>query len=233
MGNGPSLNQMDLNLFASEHVWISNRGYLLFDRVAWRPSFYVSVDRRVLPDIAGEVNQLVRANPRLTCFFPVQYGRQRLIEPCRNVYWYNELRPRNWDDRRETVSCDASIGVSEVRTVTVAALQLAVYLGFDPIYLIGCDTSYTVPQTVVYDDTARQCITSTRDDDPNHFDARYFGVGRKWHEPHADKMIVHYRHVRETYDPDGSRIFNATVGGRLEVFPRVEYTRVFANKKGR
>ncbi|MFP4435160.1 MAG: hypothetical protein ACLFTN_11920, partial [Phycisphaerae bacterium] len=33
-GNGPSLNEMDLEVFADEFVWGSNRAYLLYDRIS-------------------------------------------------------------------------------------------------------------------------------------------------------------------------------------------------------
>ena len=68
MGNGPSLNQMDLERFRSDYVWGANRCHLLYDRITWRHAFYVAVDRRVVPDIADEINQLVEAMPG-TCFF--------------------------------------------------------------------------------------------------------------------------------------------------------------------
>ena len=62
MGNGPSLNKMDLSLFKSEYVWASNRAYLLFDRIKWRPSYYVAVDKRVIPDNYEEINSITGAS---------------------------------------------------------------------------------------------------------------------------------------------------------------------------
>ena len=38
MGNGPSLNQMDLDLFKDDFVWASNKCYLLFNRICWKHS---------------------------------------------------------------------------------------------------------------------------------------------------------------------------------------------------
>jgi len=62
-------------------------------------------------------------------------------------------------------------------------LQLAVYLGFNPIYLIGCDTTYSIPSTVQKVDKVGDKLISTHDDDPNHFSSKYFGKGSKWHNP--------------------------------------------------
>lgn len=55
MGNGPSLNQTNLYQLAGEYVWGVNRCYLLFDRIDWRPAFYVAIDTRLVPDIAPEL----------------------------------------------------------------------------------------------------------------------------------------------------------------------------------
>jgi len=127
-------------------------------------------------------------------------------------------------------SDDIVTKVSDVRTVTIAALQLAVHLGFNPIYLIGCDTSYVVPASVEGDATSIDGLVSTQDDDPNHFDSSYFGKDRKWHVPHPERMIYHYSQAKAACDQLGVSVYNATVGGRLEVFPRVDYLELFGGK---
>lgn len=232
MGNGPSLNKMDLRLFSDEYVWGSNRCYLLFERIQWRPAFFVSVDTRVLPDIADDVNRLMHSLPRTRFFFPVAFRREGHLEWKPNVYWYNEVMPEDVTNPAEMFSFDVTVRVSAVRTVTVAALQLAVHLGFNPIYLIGCDTSYTVPSSVKCEGAGKDNLVSEADDDCNHFDPRYFGKGRKWHEPHADRMLAHYRLTQDVCMPRGIRIYNATVGGQLEVFPRVDYREVLGRSPG-
>ena len=223
MGNGPSLNAMDLDRFAGEYVWGTNRCYLLFDRIQWRPAFYMSVDTRVLPDIADEVDAVRRQLPNTVFFFPAHFRDDGVLRASANLYWYEE-KPIN-ESRLPfgMFARDVSEWVSAARTVTVACLQLAVYLGFNPIYLIGCDTSYSVPSTVRFEDADRDEIVSTRDDDPNHFDPRYFGTGRKWHEPHVERMLFHYEQAKRACDELHVQVYNATVGGKLEVFPRVRY----------
>lgn len=227
MGNGPSLNLMDLELFNQEYVWASNKCYLLFDRISWRPSFYVAIDTRVVPDTAAEINHLVRTLPHTKSFFPVRFREQRILHSGDNVYWYRQvsLNENNLPD--DMFTRNASEWVSGARTVTVAALQLAVYLGFNPIYLIGCDTSYSVSSTVRTEGDNPDLLISVEDNDMNHFDPRYFGSGSRYHEPHVDRMIFHYEQAKKVCDSLGVNIFNATVGGNLEVFPRVNYVDLF------
>ena len=65
LGNGPSLNRTPLHLLESEYTFITNRAYLLLDRVSWRPTFYTALDWRVVPDVAHEINLLTG----MVCFF--------------------------------------------------------------------------------------------------------------------------------------------------------------------
>ena len=226
MGNGPSLNQMNLELFKDEIVWGSNRCYLLFDRISWRPKFYVAVDKRVVPDNADEINALSMQLPDTHFFYPVLFRYDKVLRPADNAYWYNEVSLDEDNLPYSMFSTNIPELVYSVRTVTVAMLQIAVYLGFNPIYLIGCDTSYTVPKTIQYENGNPDLLVSTSAD-VNHFDSSYFGKNKKWHEPHVDRMIFHYEQSKKVCDELGVKVYNATVGGNLEVFPRVNYEDLF------
>lgn len=229
MGNGPSLNKMDLDLLTNEYVWGSNRCYLLFERIRWRPGFYVAVDKRVVPDNRQQINRLPLELPGTNFFYPVEFRARGLLDSFPNVYWYDELPVRVDMERlpEGTFTRDASKGVYAAFTVTVAALQLAAYLGFNPIYLIGCDTAYSKPASVRVEAGNAEKLVASQDDDPNHFDARYFGQGKKFHEPHVARMIFHYHEARLVCESLGVEVYNATVGGNLEEFPRVGYGELF------
>jgi len=228
MGNGPSINKTDLSLLQDEFVWGLNRCYLLFDRISWRPSFFVAVDRRVVPDIAGEINRVIGALPKTLFFFPSRFRSEWILRSDRNVYWYSE-KPQDRNDLPFGMfSRDASSWVSTASTVSVAGLQLAVYLGFSPIYLIGCDTSYSIPDSVLKEGDNPKHLVSTRDDDPNHFHPGYFGKGRKWHDPQVERMFFHYEQAKQVCNALGVQVYNATIGGALEVFPRVDYRTLFS-----
>lgn len=228
MGNGPSLNKMDLNRLQSEYVWGTNKIYFLFDRINWRPSFYVAVDTRVVPDIAADIRDLTLSLHQTYFFFPKRFREKNVIRSEQNIYWYNEVPLDESDLPGGMFTDNATRWVSSVRTVTVAALQMAVYLGFNPIYLIGCDTSYKIPTTAVREMKIHDGLVSTQDDDPNHFVPSYFGAGSKWHDPHVDRMIFHYEQANLFCQSIGVQVFNATVGGNLEVFSRVDFDKLFA-----
>ena len=246
VGNGPSLNKMDLNKLKDDFVFCTNAFFLLFPKLTWRPQYFTCIDTRVLPDRAPDIIRMHEENPEMVLFLPrenIDHMTQEvtpvtsLIPPSLNrVYFAQDHLKPEWPPWVEQLpmsafSLDADKYLIQPYTVTVTALQLAVFLGFDPIYLIGCDTSYTVPATVAQEgeetERGKMFYTSTVDDDPNHFCPEYFGKGRKWHNPQVDNMIWHYKMAHEVCSIYGRHICNATIGGQLEVFPRVNFEELF------
>lgn len=241
VGNGPSLNLMDLSKLAGQTVFASNGVDLLFDRIDWRPTYYACVDSRVLPDRADAVKAMLQANPDMTGFFPnrlTDHGgkdaprdTRGLIGVLPNAVFFSE-RPNDPTRGVEGMfAFDLNDGLVQPYTVTITLMQLAAWMGFAEIVLIGCDTDYVVPVSVRQDgpsvEGGKLLLTSTADDDPNHFDPRYFGKDRQWHQPQVGKMIQHYQYAAQALASKGVRVVNATVGGKLEVFDRVDYGGLF------
>jgi len=245
MGNGPSLNRMDLSLLEGETVFACNAAFLLFDRVRWRPTYYACVDTRVVRDRAGDIVRMLDEHPQITAFFPAvlplhdgsgrHFDGREVIAPGPNRHYFHEVGNRETHHVETMFSLDADQHVVQPYTVAVTMLQLAVYMGFSEIYLIGCDTSYKVAESVRQEgrklDGVGLLLTSTEDDDNNHFDPRYFGRGREWHNPQVAQMLNHYRWARLAARRSGSVIRNATVGGQLEVFERVNFGALFPARR--
>jgi glycosyltransferase involved in cell wall biosynthesis/uncharacterized Rossmann fold enzyme len=242
MGNGPSLNQTDLSKLAGETVFACNAVHLLFDRIAWRPTFYASVDSRTTADRAADISRMLAQTPDMTAFFPATQqlhdgsgallDTRRLVGVHDNAWFFNEVTNSQADLPHSMFSLDAGERVVMPYTVAITMMQLAAYMGFSDIYLVGCDTRYVVPSNVdqggpTAGDGRGLLLTSTADDDPNHFDPRYFGRGRRWHNPQVAKMIEHYGYARDALQGTGVSVYNATLGGDLEVFPRVEFDSLF------
>lgn len=219
VGNGPSLNQTPMHLLKGEQVMCFNRFYLMFERLAWRPSLYAISDDRVAFDIADEVNSIVLPTVDAAFFpdiHPYNVDFRRVIEARENVYWMH-LDRLDFSDELPWAGMN--------KTVANVGLQVLAYLGFNPIYLIGVDMSYSKPASIV-EESSRDW-TSTGDDDPNHFDPRYFGAGRKYHAPFMDETRERYVRAAEFFGERGVEIVNAGVGGELDVFPRVDFRGLF------
>ncbi len=251
MGNGPSLNKMDLELLKDDIVFGMNSCFLLFDRISWRPKYWVCIDTQVIPDRARAFRKMHEECPEMVMFLPnllVEHQpggditlTTKFVPQGKNRHFFRQ-KPHSEPLPCGAFSEDINDYVVTAYTVSITALQIAYYMGFDPAYLIGCDTSYAVLDSVKREgakvsigrpgtDEARKqmeaFLTSTRDDDPNHFDPRYFGKGRKWHAPCPDKMIWHYEQVAAFAKKRGWTVKNATVEGALEVFERVQFESLF------
>lgn len=217
IGNGPSLNRTPLYLLGDEYTMAFNRFDLMLERIGWIPSFYSVADDRVLEDIIDTANDMSRIVDH--AFFPDIHPynvdfRDRIIKRP-NVHWLH------LDSTRFSASLP-SCGIN--KTVANVGLQILAHLGFTEIYLIGLDMDYGIPAASKIEN-ARD-ITGTEDNDDNHFDPRYFGRGRKYHVPMLDETFVKFREARQFLESRGITVFNATKGGKLEEFRRVEFETV-------
>ena len=238
MGNGPSLNNTPMEKLEDEYVWGVNRCHLLYDQISWRPTFYCAVDHRVTPDIAPEIDSQSLALPKTIFFMPEQYADLRDWKTRGNIIW---TREKLQDPSLGPDGYFASSPPDFIRTpntVTITCIQLAVYLGFNPIYLIGTDAKWVMPDGLatgegqVRDPGTGELITNFAltmegESDPNHFHPDYFKKGDPWTAPNLGGQIYGYQRVKEKCDERGVKIFNSTVGGELEVFPRVNYLELF------
>jgi hypothetical protein len=110
--------------------------------------------------------------------------------------------------------------VWEGATVTNVILQLAFHMGFQQVILIGVDHSYSTtgkPNTTV----------TSQGDDPNHFSPSYFGKGFRWQLPDLETSEVGYAMARDAYQKAGREVLDATIGGKLTIFPKVNYNSLF------
>ncbi|MEZ0359014.1 6-hydroxymethylpterin diphosphokinase MptE-like protein [Mycobacterium sp. SA01] len=214
MGNGPSLLKCDLGLLKDEVTIGSNAQYLSWDTMGFIPTFLTVEDRLVAEDRAAELCALARP----TKIFP----RDLLycLRESRNTIFINFVRdyqpfPRFTSDFQKIVYWGG--------TVSVLNLQLAYYLGCSEIYLIGFDHNYQVPKDV------KDFVITSQGDDVNHIHPDYFGKGYRWHDPNLARMEQSYIEARRFLDTQGIPVRNATVGGHLEVFERIDYDTLFSS----
>ena len=95
-------------------------------------------------------------------------------------------------------------------------LQQAYLEGYNPIYLIGADLGFV----------GRDGLG---EDDPDHFHPQY---NTRWADKARARMdnetqVDMHTHAREWCEPRNVQILNATLGGELDVYPRVEFSSLF------
>ncbi len=205
LGNGPSLKQMDLALMESEFTFGLNRIYLLFEQIGFETTFLVSVNRFVIGQFGSEM-----AAASGLKVFSWKHGRawqgQRdiLLLPAKPFATMNGEMTRGY--------------FNGGGTVTNVALELAFYLGFSEVLLVGVDHSYSE------DGPAGKPVEADRPD-ADHFSNQYFGPGVTWQLPNFEAMEEGYRMARDLFVEDNRVIYDGTVGGQLHVFEKVNYKR--------
>lgn len=208
IGNGPSLNKMDLSFLKHEICFGTNRIYLGFDKWDFRPTYYVSVNKLVLDQSADQIRELSCPkflSDRGLCF----------LEPSENQIF---IKTSNY--KGDFFSTDPQQGIKEGNTVTYVALQIAYYMGFETVILIGVDHNFTTKGT-----PHKEVVSSS--EDPNHFHPDYFGKGAKWNLPDLEGSEQHYKLANVYFKADNRKIIDATLDGKCTIFPKKHYKDVF------
>ena len=209
IGNGPSLRIADLDRLQDEVCIASNKIHMAFSDTEWRPSFYTIVDDKVWAQTASGLHEHV-TRVFIPDYLPITVNTKVEIVMFRSL----PLAATHEDQSELPFSDDAGAGLHGGNTVTYENIQLAMHLGLDPIYLIGCDHFYGGTVGVeggspVQADEAR-----------NHFLPNYAAPGEVMNPALVSRMTRSYQWAKAYADRHGRSIINATRGGYLEVFPR-------------
>lgn len=207
IGNGPSLKNTDLTKLRNEFTFGMNRIYMLFPELDFPTTYYLSVNSLVIEQCAEDILNL--PIPKF-----LSWRSRHLITSSESIsYLFTTYSGAKF-------SLDARGRLWEGATVTYVALQLAYFMGFKTVILIGVDHSFNArgkPNTTVV----------SQGDDPDHFDSQYFGKGFRWQLPDLETSERAYRMAHSAFESDKRQVLDATIGGKLEVFPKVEYDSIF------
>ncbi|EAI8833064.1 DUF115 domain-containing protein, partial [Campylobacter coli] len=220
IGNGPTLNKHDLSLLKNEITFGFNS--IFYKRDEFKPNFYIVEDNLVM----RENIEIIESYDVQYKFFPINY-KSWIKKPSSNQIFFKMNLGFYHDKSRyyriPRFSLDATEELFCGQSVTYIALQLAYFMGFSEVYFIGMDFHYVIPKS-----HKRRGYTLISDtDDPNHFHKDYFGKGKSWHDPLIHFVPRNYQLAKLIYESSGRKIYNATIGGKLEIFDRVDYYSIF------
>ena len=122
--------------------------------------------------------------------------------------------------KKPLFSEDIAKRIYNSRTVVYTAIQIAVYMGFKEIYLIGVDhhfhTSMNSKGEIIVDQSAK-----------DYFSDKYNEDKENLYIPNTDLSTLSFIAAKEYVDSHNVKIYNATRGGKLEVFQRVIFDELF------
>ena len=190
IGNGPSLREVPLAFLKSFPSFGTNKIYLL---EGFTPTYYCAVNPLVIDQ---SVKQIESMN-----------SRAKFIRSGKAIKGALALGP---DVGGFSKNPARSIG--EGFTVTYVCLQLAYFMGFQTVLLVGVDHNFT------YSGQPNQENTLIGKD-VNHFDPNYFS-GQRWNNPDLKNSELFYQVAKQVYENAGRRIINLTHGTKLDVFEK-------------
>ena len=197
---GPSLTIDDLELLKNEYVFGMNSICLIHDKTDWRPDFFGIQDVYVFEKLKDTILQTDNG----LVFIPIELrDSYELPKTWINFYrcWaYNVFKRLYSAKYFAKFSNNAYARVYDGFSITFSIMQIAVYMGFDEIYLIGADCNYLGQK--------QHFIES------GHYDINANTAG--------DRMIGAYVSAKKYADNHGILIYNATRGGCLEIFTRIK-----------
>lgn len=206
IATGPSLTMEDIESLKDEKTISMNSICKLYDESDWRPTYYAIQDSYVF----NNMQDIIRAHKEVPVFISDNVFRKFKREkewiefPTDTKYHSYILKKRLFAE----FSDDAYDIVYDGYSITYSCIELAVYMGFKEIYLLGADCTYM--------------------GEKEHFvDNGVEDRSRKYATP---KLIVGYKEVKRYADAHGIKVYNATRGGVLEVFPRVKLEDVLKEK---
>lgn len=226
IANGPSLNMTPLYLLKDEYTIMFNRAGLIIERLNYFPSFYMISDGLVGRNIKEEIGTYIEKCKKV---FVPDINKGELVKftefvPFKDNVYYMYEEPKKFSHTLPFVNIGG--------TVIYSAFQVLKYLGFDEIIVVGNDMNYVVAKNVdvlTEEKNSKglyQNIRSQKDDDPNHFDPRYFGKGKEYHQPTeviVNKIFASLDRVAKEFEKDGVKVVNAGYNSNVKSFPKLDF----------
>jgi hypothetical protein len=199
IGTGPSLLKTDVSLIKNEILFGVNSLYRGYEKFDIKCQYYGVSDPKIpyLQDVLNLKTQLFLGHGACDQYLTQYFSREIKVEKFPLLL---SLLGWMWESE-SNFSFDPQHGTFNGDTVVIdICLQVAYYMGFVEIYLLGCDCNYTGMHR--FDGSVADNLAGS-------------GVSGNW-----KKVFSSYKTCKNVFEEDNREIINATVGGKLEIFER-------------
>ena len=213
IGNGPSLNIEDVQKLKNEKTFVVNAFVKAMDEISFKPTFYGIIDGECMDLFGDAILECGIEN----IFFTKRHLKKQHYKQLQaiNAYEYPQMQTGKriycFSNIPSDFSEDITKNVYWGYTVVYSMLQIINYMGFKDVYLLGMDCAYKPGEKCFKDHRSAEQISK----------GMYAGKNGA-----VDKFIVAYEKVKEYSLRHEMNIYNATRGGMLEVFQRVDLDEV-------
>ncbi|MBE5958153.1 MAG: DUF115 domain-containing protein [Lachnospiraceae bacterium] len=210
VATGPSLRVKDLEMLSDEITFGVNSIAKIGEKTEWRPTYLGIQDpyvyEKIEQDILQNFDDNVFAGDNLCDKF--QIPERFILFPYMGLHTYYMNKYNEFGTK---FSDDAYRIVYDGYSITFSMIQIAVYMGFKEIYLLGCDCNYQKGAK-------------------NHFIESGF-IDRSAHNNYG-RLMSGYKEAKKYIETHNDiKIINCTRGGMLELFPRKKLEEVLEEEK--
>ncbi|MEK9993380.1 MAG: 6-hydroxymethylpterin diphosphokinase MptE-like protein [Hydrogenophilales bacterium] len=227
IGSGPSVKNQDLSKIKNHFTIVHNAFYLVRNNYEMTPNLYVIEDYLPAADNSLELNKINDIK------FVVPYQLKKYIHKKPNVTYinfdYSYIKDYKNDKDyfgKYLFSQDLSLKGFWGGTVVYLSLQIANYLEFKEVYLLGVDLSWTIPKSAKIEGAV---ITST-EDDPNHFHDNYFGKGKRWHLPRVERYKIGIENAIRELNQKGVKVYNCSPVSNIQGAKNLDFDKLMHEK---
>ena len=223
VGNGPSLNDMNLDLLENEDSIAMNRIELIYPQTKWRPSYYIFCSSNCDDRRWGTAwSKSVIKSSKEPKTLPLIWKRYKDViernsgEKLDDSTIYLETLSENKVGQESCFSTNAEERLDKSGTSMNVALQLAYYMEYDEVYVIGCDSNWKTATNT----------TNTKEGDINHFHSEYHAsIDNGEHE--FWRMNTTHITAKNFYDKRGTKIMNAGINSAITAYEKVNFNSLF------
>lgn len=223
VGNGPSLNDMNLDLLVGEDSIAMNRIELIYPKTKWRPTYYIFCSSNCFDKRWGKdwSKSVVKASNHEDTI-PLIWDRYKSTieknagKPLHKSTIYLKKFSENEVGNLNSFSVNAEDRLDKSGTTMNVALQLAYYMDYDEVYLIGCDSNWKTSMDTLQSDEG----------DINHFHPDYHvsiidGDEEFW------RMNTTHKITKKFFDIKGVKIMNAGINSSINVYEKIDFKSLF------
>lgn len=224
LGTGPSVKTQNLSPLKSEICFALNTFYLHPQYAEITPEYHVFSGLANHPHISSEVGweylqELEMKTGNATLFLNLDdklFIQENDLFKKRDLFYF--CNAHNWELLDE-LGIDLTRTIYAGLNVAVTTIQLAIYMGFEQIYLLGLDHNwlFNKPEDghfYAMDEGIIEKNYAIRYRQSRNMRSAFEGHARLW---------LQYEKLNILAEKENISIYNATRGGWLDVFKRVEY----------
>jgi len=243
MGNGPSLNKIDIDKLKGIDTFSVNGAFMSYDEWGFSPTYYCIIDGNSTRFLVDDIKELVKTNKYIKKFFlcdlkddfkfaQIDDERVSVVTGFGSYVKFNE-----WENKIPNKINNLPIQYS----VTAYVIQIAIMLGYDNIGLVGVDARYAPRIDVRVDGVytegehkGKPKVIFTSDNDPNHYISNYHGKGHMTSKSNltgvAGNDLSPYQNIAKLGKRIKVNINSCTDGSRVNgIFPYVDYLEFIKN----